>query len=428
MFRSIATRTFITNIAILIIGLVNSILLARWLGPTGRGEVAAAMLWPSVLILLGSTGLVPAVLYFIAKPDTSMEDIYGNSLFIAIFQSAITVSIGHVALPWLLANQSSEVISASRLYLTIIPISLASQYGISILQGRLHFNQYNFLRSILPVGYLIGTTILFLYNQLSLAQIITLHIALQAATLFATLFALANNRYSIWPRFDTTIAKPMLTYGIKVAAGMTSQVANLRMDQILLAAWLPPTELGLYVAALSAVNLLQVISSTIRTTTTPKIAQQATKLDQFILLSRAFRQNLVISLFAAGIMAILIPYAIPLLFGAEFRASIGPAEVLLIGGVVLGARNVLTGAVQAMGLPGLASRADIIGLGATAFFLVLLLPKFGIMGAAIASVTAYSVQLGVLLRGLYIVPEVQVASLFTVDYRDIRLIFAPLRR
>ncbi len=118
-------QTLITTLIVLLLGLTTSVLLSRNLGPTGRGEIAAAMLWPVLLIYIGSTGLISSTLYFAALPDAKTETIFANVMALALLQGSVAMGVGFVALPWLLASQSTYVVAAARLYLLLIPVSLA---------------------------------------------------------------------------------------------------------------------------------------------------------------------------------------------------------------------------------------------------------------------------------------------------------------
>src|SRR5467141_1380425 len=124
MLRSLIYRTLVTNSGITALGIGNSILLSRWLGPVGRGEIAAAMLWPTLLVYLSSMGLIASTLYFTALPDSRPQRVFNNAIGLGLILCAITVPIGFLALPWLLKSQNAEVISASRLFLIVVPISL----------------------------------------------------------------------------------------------------------------------------------------------------------------------------------------------------------------------------------------------------------------------------------------------------------------
>src|SRR2546423_13985828 len=99
MLRSLIFRTLIANCGINALGLVNSILLSHWLGPVGRGEIAAAMLWPMLLAYLASAGIISSTSYFAAARPAKLQPIFSNAMALALIQSAIALVIGYLTLP-----------------------------------------------------------------------------------------------------------------------------------------------------------------------------------------------------------------------------------------------------------------------------------------------------------------------------------------
>ncbi len=427
MLRPLIWRTLVTNSGIIALGLTNSILLSRWLGPAGRGEIAAAMLWPVLLVYLSSMGLIPATLYFGALPDSKPRSVISNAIMMAAIQSPIALILGYVALPYLLHSQSAAVVNASRLFLLVIPVALCTQYGISLLQGRLHIQTFNWLRTILPIGYLMGTLALMATGALTLLNIVTLHLALQLATLVATTSFLI--RYGLGPVFqtDSALAKDMLKYGAKAHVGNISGLANQSLDQVLMAAWLPPTYLGLYVVAVSAAGLSQIFSQAVQMVSTPSITQRKSLSERTAVLQVVFRKYWMLSLLFTLAVAAALPFAIPLVFGSAFKPAIWPAEILLIGAFLIGAKELLAGGAQALGNPWLGSKAHLFALIVTVGLLYLLLPTLGIMGAAIASAASYGTQLLIVVIGLRRSHAIRATELFRIRLSDLNGAFEEFR-
>ncbi|HEV2914550.1 MAG TPA: oligosaccharide flippase family protein [Pyrinomonadaceae bacterium] len=419
MLKSLTVRTFITNSAIMSLGLVHSILLSRWLGPEGRGEVAAAMLWPLLIGYLVSMGLIPAILYFASLPESKIKTVFANSIFLAVGQTLIAWPIGFIALPWLLTSQRDAVISISRVYLLVVPFYLISQYVISILQGRLDFSAFNRLRTVIPIGYLSGIVVLKLTGNLTLVYIVVLHLCLFIVLLTSGLIALWRSGFHFSLRPDAGLGKQMLKYGSKVGVGELSQAANLRLDQALMATWLQPRELGLYVVAVSAGTLSQVLSNAVRMVVIPSIAKKSTQVERIKVLQAAFRKYLLISFLTTIIIAVCLPSTITIIFGISFKGAIWPAEVLLLASLLIGAKDVLAGGAQALGNPWLGSRAELLSLIVTLVLLPTLLPRIGIMGGAIASVAAYGTQLVIVARSLEIEYGLSPMMLFRVGSKDV---------
>ena len=380
--RSPTVRTFLVSALVLGLGLVSGVQLARWMGPSGRGELAAAWLWPMLLMYLASMGVIQAVVYFAARADAAPGRVLGTALACAGVQSVLAMAVGYVVLPLLLARQSAAVIADGRAYLWVIPVSLMSQYGLGVLQARLRFAAFNWIRLLNPAGYVVAVLALAQARALTVSHALEAQLGLNVVVLVATAVALwqtgtVGGLGDLRP--DRALVGPMLRYGAKVQAGGIPQIANLRMDQALLAAWFPPVQLGLYVAAVSAAGVGDVLSTAVRTVATPSIAQQGAAAGARTL-AATFRKYIVVSVAGTLLLALVLPWAIPFVYGAAFAGAVPPALVLLGAGLCLGAKQVLAGGAQALGDPWLASRSEILGAVVTVAALPLLLPRLGIMG------------------------------------------------
>ncbi|MEW6125922.1 MAG: polysaccharide biosynthesis C-terminal domain-containing protein [Acidobacteriota bacterium] len=423
MLRALIFRTLTTNVLVMTLGLVNSILLSRWLGPTGRGEIAAAMLWPTMLIYLSSFGLIAALLYFSALPEADTQRLFSNATTLALGQGALAIAFGFLAMPFLLRSQTADVVNASRWYLPVILLSLVTQYGTSILQGCMRITAFNWLRLILPVGYLVGTLILMSVRALNLRHIIFLHLALNLIALMATIIMLSQSHVRLRLHLDLEQAKPLLKYGAKVHVGNLSAVANMNLDQALMAAWLPANALGLYVVAVSAASLMQVFSQAVQMVSTPSITQKGSVAEQSAVLQGIFRRYWLLSLLLGMGIAMLLPLAIPLVFGASFKASVLSAEILLCGMFFIGAKDVLAGGAQALGNPWLGSKAQLIALIVTVVALYFLLPRWGIVGAATATAAAYTTQFIIVITDLRRIHGISPVELFRIKSQEVTSMF-----
>jgi len=419
MLRSLIFRTLVVNCGINALTLANSILLSHWLGPAGRGELAAAMLWPMLLAYLSSLGLISSISYFAASQGPKLQPIFTNAMAMAIVQSMVAVIVGYVALPYLLHSQSANVAFAARLYLLVIPITLSAQYGTSILQGRMHMSAFNWLRTIIPFGYLAGTVTMVVAGKLSLLNIVILHLGLAIAMWVGTMAMLLT--LGLRPSFrpDTELGRDMLRYGAKIQVGNISGLANQSLDQVLMAALLPPAYLGLYVVAVSSAGLSQVFPQAVQMVSTPSITQRESKSARAAALQGVFRRYWLLSFLVALAISAVLPLAIPIVFGISFKGAIWPAEVLLLGMFLFGAREVLAGGAQALGDPWLGSKAQLSALPVTIALLYLLLPTMGIMGAAIATTTACASQLMIVVAGLRSSHAIPFMSLFRIRAGDL---------
>jgi O-antigen/teichoic acid export membrane protein len=353
-------------------------------------------------------------MYFSSLPDSKPATVLNNAFMMGLVLSAATLPIGYVVMPWLLKSQPSAVIRASQLYLLVIPLSLLTQFGLGVLQGRLRMVELNWLRTIIPAGYLLGTLSLLWIGRLSIINIVLLHLSLNVVALIATLVALARNGIYAGLAADFGLAKRMLRYGLKAHVGQVSGLANLNLDQALIAAWLAPSYLGLYVVAVSSAGLLQMLAGSVQTVSMPSIAGKASPAESHDLLRLVFRRYWLVSILIMLVIAAALPTIVPLIFGGRFRPAVWPAEILLLASLFKGAEQVLGGGAGALGNPWLSSKANLTALVITGGLLYALLPTLGIMGAAIASAAAYLAELSVVLYGLHRTHSISTLSLFRV--------------
>src|ERR1017187_1039661 len=77
----------------LIIGFGTSIVLARLLGPSGRGLLGLMLSVNQLVVVLASIGLPTAVTYFASLPDSDPPAILGNCLIHAEVMAAILIPV-----------------------------------------------------------------------------------------------------------------------------------------------------------------------------------------------------------------------------------------------------------------------------------------------------------------------------------------------
>lgn len=399
LLKSPALGTFYASIAILAMGMVNSVELSRWLGAGGRGELAAAILWPTLLAWTVSLGVGPAILYYAALPGARTGDIFATSLVLGLAQSAVAVLVGYLALPLILGGHGGIEVTASRWYLLMIPLGLISNYASFILQARLRFVWYNVLRAFMIFGSAFAVLGLKLAGRLDVIHVVFILLLLSVLQTVVSLVGLHSTGMAIGPHFDRPLAGKLLKYGLKVHFGSISQLGNEQLDQMLMSIFLQPVQLGLYVVAVSAAGVNGALAFAVRNVSMPRIAGAAQD-RKVMLLSQVFRRFFVVSIFSAVAMASILPAAIPLIFGNQFSRAIWPAEILLLAGLFLGWTGILTYGALAMNNPFLSSRSSVVALVVTLVSLPPLLYFLGILGAAIASLIAYATQFFVVAAAL----------------------------
>ena len=140
---------------IIALGLIGSILISRTLGPAQRGEIAAIILWPVLLLHLGSFGTYRAVIYHFSKKNRNVENFLGNCLVITFLNSIVSIFIGSILIFFSLQLLSLDFKWYSFYLLLFLPLNIINQFISSILQALTLFKEYDFVRLFFPVFYLI---------------------------------------------------------------------------------------------------------------------------------------------------------------------------------------------------------------------------------------------------------------------------------
>ena len=393
-------RSFIATGIIQLANIASGVMLARILLPAGRGELAAVMLWPPVIAAIGALGISEATVFFAARSQSSRGHIFAAGITLAIILSIILLPIGWLVVDQIAVNFSSEGRAAAFLYLAFIPLNQIGLIIVSLHQGSLSIARWNVLRTTVYVVY---TALIPILYALGHGTVLGFSIASLIANLTVVILGLALARGGDWfdsgPKPDGMRA--LLGYGLKIHFANVVALLNERLDQLFISLQLPPSDLGLYVVAATAARGLGGIGDTLGTLVFPKIAHAETPELRSRLAGRYIRAALLMSLLPVVTLIALSEWLIALVFGQSFVSAAPVMQVLLLMIIPLNVKCVMVAALKglnhALSVGAVQSAALILSLIA----LAILLPIFGLMGAAVASLVtqiAAAVMMGAEVR------------------------------
>ena len=383
--------TFVAQITIFIFGFITHIILARVLGPSDRGTYALIILIPSILGLVGTVGIEISNVYYTAQKKYKLSDIISNSLI-----SSIGTGLSIILLFWLISttNAFQDFLKANNinpLYLWLavctVPIGFLYKFFHTILLGREEIVKYNgtgIFQSILQLG-LIATFLIVLGYGLFGA---VLSYILTAMGVVLVVLILVNQLERISFSVNRILLREFVRYGVKGYLGNIIQFLNYRIDMFLVAYFLDVTAVGYYAIAVIMAEKLWIVPQSMATVLFPRVSgieeAQANKLTPKI--SRH-------SFFIVFIMSIVIlifakPF-ISFLFGPSFLPSIKPLIILLPSIVAFSLVKVLASDLAGRGKPEFNTLASCVSLAVNIPLNLLLIPRFGIAGAAFATTVAY---------------------------------------
>ncbi len=374
------------QIAALAIGFFASVALARFLGPADRGLLALMLTAGQVLFIIVGLGLPIAVMYFASRPDTDPGGLLGTN---AAF--AMVLALVLIPLAWVGTGTIEDLLSRGRggdvwiLAAAVVPMTFLDWTTHNQIVAMLRFARFNVLLVATKFVYMVGAIGLLVAGVGVSAGLI--------ATMAASAVMIGGSLGPILaagrPRVELALLRRLVAYGTRVQAGTIFQQANLRLDVLVLQGFRPLTEVGYYVVAQQIAELVFTIGNAFQTSVLPLVARQEGG-ERERTSTASTRHYLILAVTAAVINAGVGSLIILFAFGSKFSPSVAPMLVLLPGICMLGLATVISGDLRGRGRPGLSSLLAGLAAVATVGLDLVLIPPYGMHGAALASVLAYS--------------------------------------
>ena len=367
---------------------VAAVIMARSLGPTGRGTLAFVTVVALLLARLASFGIGGATVYFAARRPAERPRLLGtNAGFVALSGG---VAIGLVAAFLLLVPGARPAGLTTGLIWLMIPGTILVclvEWGLSFLLGSRLLRAQSVAMGLGPWLYAVALAAAALLWNLDVERAAEAWVVSGLA--WVTLIAiLAISATGIALPSPALLAES-LRFGVRAWAGGLARSVNTRIDQLLMAYLSTQAALGIYAVAVNVSEALQYLPGAVAMAFAPAVAATASG-DRLERTLRTFRGALLITVVtippAMAIGAVLLP----VVFGEEFRASIAPFLILAPGAIGFLVMRVFSSALMGAALPGRSSVPAIAALVTGVALDLVLVPPYGATGAAIASTAAFA--------------------------------------
>jgi O-antigen/teichoic acid export membrane protein len=391
-FAQKVAATLGTRVALVAIGLVTSVLVARSLGPEGRGLYAVAVAIGAIGVQLGNLGLHASNTWEVSREPGLLPTLVANSALVSV-----VIGGGGAFLGWLVLTAWPGIVDLPAdllaLALSAIPIGLAYLLLQNLLIGTGRIRQFNSIElaarlatvAMLALVILAGTVSAFLAV---LAGVLGVTFGV-AACAVALRVGIAGR---LGPHLE--LLRQHGRYGLKAYAAALLSFLVLRFDLIMVQHFRGAEDAGYYSIAVGMADLLYMIPVVVGMLLFPRLSAMTDESRKWWIASR------MAVLVGAAMGALSVPAAllanpaISVLFGRAFLPA-GPAFLWLLPGVVmLSMATVLLNYGAATGLPRWTWLTPLLGLAVNVAANVVLVPVHGIVGAAWASGLAYGVVLG----------------------------------
>jgi len=411
--RSVVITT-LGNVAPVVAGLATAPVLAQTLGVDGRGELAAAT--APLLLALGAItfGVPESITYHVARAVGRVKAMMIRAGVVLGLAGAISTAvvillsqqlsggspelahlIGLAAFaitPGLLVGAARGVAAGYELWVLI-----AAERGLGAL-----------LRLVLILGLALTGTLTAMT-----ATIVVAGTSVVGGLVYVVLLRRQPSRV----REVTEDTPRLLRFGLGLWMGTLAGVLLSRLDQMIMVPLSGTYMLGIYAVAVTISEVILVFNRSVRDVV---FAAESTE-GQLGRLSQASRISTLVTTAGALGVGLLSVIVVPWLFGDDFSPAVPVIAILLVG-IVLGNPGSVAGAgLSARGKPILRSLSLIVAASVNVVALILLVPIWGALGAAFATVIG-NVVAGyaniIWLRVLYKVPIWDFVGIRRRDFAD----------
>jgi O-antigen/teichoic acid export membrane protein len=392
-------RTATATGIILGCGIITGLISARSLGPTGRGQLAAITVWASTFLYAGTLGLSEAVVYFAAAEPALRARVWITAQVGAVILGTLVTAVGWLVIPLLFSGGGDPtVVGWIQWYLLLFAFpTLSSLCACYWLQGAGRLAAFNLSRTLVHVVNAIGFLILLFARDASVWHFASALLIGNAAT-WLVAWGLGPWRSIAVEGPSLQLAGRMLHYGLRVQVGNWSSALNVRLDQLLLSLLAAPASLGVYVVAVTYANVVITLPGSAALVMLPEMIDDHRQGRAGACMARWYRRLLWTTAAGCAVIAASGVYLLPLLFGQAYDSAVPLLAILGPATLLLGMNQILSTAFHGVNRPEIASGAELVALAVTAAGLVLLLPRYGMYGAAVASLLAYGTCHVYLLR------------------------------
>ena len=376
-------QTLLRNILIQGAGIVGSIVMARTLGAGGKGIYTYAIVALGTIVI--PNGLASAVAWQYTKRGRSPAAILRAMLTI-LGAVAVPLSIALAAIGLLVPEQRALLYVAAA-----APLALFTQSSTGFFLADSDVRTVNAAQtfSVLAVAVYVP---LLIFAHASVWTVLALWVA---GSMGGALYAAVRvRRYAALTsgKDDGPIVWEQLKYAAQMGINSLSAYLNLRIDVFIIMFMLGQTALGVYSVGLGIAEVMWQLNRSIVTASFGRIAR-GEETDAAVTTATSMRHAFTIVTVAAIFVALVAPPIVPRVYGRAFEQAVVVTWLLLPGIVAYSMMGLLsTFFTQQIGEPRLPLIFRLVSTVICAVATVLMLPRFGIAGGAIATSISYWVS------------------------------------
>ncbi|MBW6513153.1 MAG: polysaccharide biosynthesis C-terminal domain-containing protein [Candidatus Syntrophosphaera sp.] len=383
-YKANISSNLINQLLRIVIGGATSIIVARVLGPTGQGYIAYIILVFMLIGDFGHFGLNNSTMYF--KKRSAYDP---NHLFNVNVTALGLIFLVISALVLLLRSTGIALTGYNYLYVFGGLVFVASDLFFTSLHSWyvgderiLESNRY-----IITVFLVKSALILILWLAGFLTPL-TFFGATVLGMLLNALYLARHTGQKYTPAIDTRLLKAEFSYGGVLWLGAIFSFLYFRADQFMIKGMLGISDLGVYSIAVVLAELLFLVPVSINSALLGKLYNIDKPSLARGIMARTLKLTLYVSV-ALALVGIPLCLLIPAVYGQAYSGAVLSTMILLAGAVFASVAKVAMQYFFTLGRPKVHLYSSLATLAVNVTLNFILIPRYGITGAAIASAISY---------------------------------------
>jgi len=386
-FVSKILGTYLTRLLLMGVGLLSVVVMARILGPEGRGLYAVAATVGALGVQFGTLGLHTSNAYFAASKPDSLPALTGNTLVVGFgFGGLIAAVLGiiFVLSPGLLLIRDGTLALA----LLWIPCGLAFALLQNLMLGVQDIRGYNGIEIVNKSFPLVLVGLLVLVRFVTVASLLSTSVIVMTASC-VWIARRIRTSCPVRVHLSAAVFLSSIQYAIKAYLAGTFCFLVLRADLFMVQHILGPEQAGYYSVASTMADYISAIAAVIGAILFPKLSALNDIRTKLNLTTKAAIGTTVILFPLLAAASLFARSAVRLFLGSAFLPAVLPFVLLLPGMLFLGIHTVIVQFLNSLGYP----KIIVFIWGACTFLNIALnlwaIPHYGIAGASVVSSFSY---------------------------------------
>jgi len=420
-FTKNTATTIVVRVINVGIGIGQSVVIARLLGPEGKGFYTLAVLFSTLLIIVANMGMHIATAYSVARGSYPKQLVFGNTIVLSLIMGFGSVIVGLGILSFFHGTVMPNV---PRLYaflaVFLIPLAIVSRNTTYLFLGSGQIGYFNIF-AVFHAAMEITLTLLIVWGLEGgvVGAIVASFLAFCASNVGILLVGVKEFGK---PQFD--LRRPYLRdifgYGAKVHVANILAFLNYRVVMFIVNAFLSPIQVGYYAVAVGIAEKLSVPSQAAGIALFPRVAS-GNDTDRNAFTPVVTRNVLWLTALGMAFLYLINEWLVQFLYSAQFLPAADLLEILLPGMVFLSVTRILQNDIGGRGYPELTFIADVPTVLLNIILSLVMVPRIGVEGAAWAITVSYGLQLALISLIYRAVSGNSFGRIFLIQQADLKL-------